>query len=186
MKRILLAISLVVFFGLLYSCGGSGVNAMADNPVEDSVAITKSLTEPALLRSLFPAPPQGFQYKDEYIAMDTATGEKMTNVIVVYEDESAAQVYLSVQDCLYAREFFTLATGLWNPEMTFDKEGSFARAIDLPEGQTGWESFDAKANQGTMILGINDRYLVSIRTEKMQGTDKIRNWVTAAWLANLP
>lgn len=149
-------------------------------------ASSQSLLRPEQLQQFVPAPLAGFQLTDQRGTIDTSTGVEISNLSLVFRNEANDMIILSLQDYLHHPEFYALASGLWNDDMAFERDGSYARRMELPERQKGWTSFDAEAVQGTMMIGVHDRFLASVRTEQLPDMIAITEWMQSGWLSKLP
>lgn len=147
---------------------------------------TKGILEPEHLVRLFPDPPVGFSIADTRSLMDTATGDSIANAALRLVNADSAEIIVTLSDYFYAREFYKLATGLWTPELSFEDGGNYARELRLPEGQSGWESFDVDSRQGTMLIGVKDRYLVSYQADGLDDLNAVRAWMSSGWMEKLP
>ena len=176
---LILLVSLVVF--------GCQPQQKADNETEKpTVAANTSLMQPEQLHQFVPDPPEGFQLADQRENIDTSTGVEISNLSLIFRNEASETFILSLQDYLNHAEFFSLANNLWNDEMAFERDGSYARRMELPEMQQGWTSYDAEALQGIMMIGVNERFLASVRTEQIKDISGITEWMQSGWLSNLP
>lgn len=151
-----------------------------------AVAASTSLLLPEQLHQVVPDPPEGFQLADQRQNIDTSTGVEISNLSLVFRNEASETFILSLQDYLNHAEFFSLANSLWNDEMAFERDGSYARRMELPEMQEGWTSYDAEALQGIMMIGVNKRFLASVRTEQIKDISGITEWMQSGWLSTLP
>lgn len=169
---------------ILMSCSGNpGQN---EGNAESAEQISADLIKPDDLQHYLPDPPKGFRQVNTLLATDSSTGEKISNVTCDFRDESKGRIIVTLQDYFHAREFYALATGLWNDDMAFERDGSYARPIILAEVDSGWVSYDDSVMQGTMMVGINDRFLLSLRTENLEGTSIAEGWVRSGWTKKLP
>jgi hypothetical protein len=147
---------------------------------------SKSLLNPEQLQQYIPAPLEGFQLADHRRNIDTSTGVEISNLSLVFRNEAEETIILSIQDYLNHPEFYSIANSLWNDEMAFEREGSYARTMELPDGQQGWISFDADARQGTMMIGVHQRFLASVRAEQLSDMTALTEWMQSGWLSTLP
>lgn len=166
-----------------FACNSGSSDKQGNSKSQSS---NKVLIEPEDLMSYFPDPPQGFEEINSFAAKDSSTGKDISTANLVFSDGKEGRMFIALQDYLLVEEFYRLATGLWNDSLSFERDGSFARPMDLPEGAKGWVSFDQDAKQGTMLIGIKDRYLFSLRTEQLDGTGMAEEWVKSGWIDKLP
>ncbi|HRY98170.1 MAG TPA: hypothetical protein P5550_03845 [Bacteroidales bacterium] len=149
-------------------------------------AVSPRLMTPENLLDLVPPPPQDYHVTNTILLTDTATGDSIANASLSMQGEGGEEIYVTVSDYLKVPQFYTLATGLWKPELSFERDGSYARELQLPKGQVGWESYDLSSMQGTALIGVKGRYLVSLRTEKMNPPEAARAWLLSGWIEKLP
>lgn len=167
----------------LSACSGDRKDA---SEAQQESLDAKDILEPEQLITLFPDPPAGFSIADTRSLMDTATGDSIANAALRLVNSDSAEIIVTLSDYFYAREFYKLATGLWTPELSFEDGGNYARELRLPEGQSGWESFDVDSRQGTMLIGVKDRYLVSCQADGLDDLNAVRAWMSSGWMDKLP
>jgi len=180
--RIAFKISLAILL-LASSCASPEQETASALPVEG--AGTRLLSPEELLRYV-PSPPAGYLILDTVFQLDTATGDPISNLGLVMENPAQEQIFLNLSDYFSAQEFFDLIAGLWQPELAFERDGSYARALDLPDRQGGWLSFDSAVQQGTMLVHAQERFVLSLRTEASPDMTDALGWATSGWLSKLP
>lgn len=77
-------------------------------------------------------------------------------------------INITILDYNAALSMYTMATAMWASGFKIDTSEEIAQSVSINDDIHGWESFKKKSKDASLILGVNDRFLVTIEGDNQQ------------------
>ncbi len=79
-----------------------------------------------------------------------------------YVNDSGDRISIVLLDYNAAYSMYSMATTMWASGFKIDTSEEFGQSINFGENINGWESYKKKRNNASVILGLGDRFLLTI------------------------
>jgi len=126
---------------------------------------------------------QGFlpQSLDGYEALepDGATlnmrGMSYSSASIEFHNAVGGHVKITLMDYRTASQLYQMATMAWTHGVSIDTPEEQAKGIKVTENIGGWQSFKKKSGEATVILGIGNRFLLTVEADNQESAEAALN-----------
>ena len=80
-------------------------------------------------------------------------------------------INVTLLDYNAAMSMYSMATAMWASGFKIDNSEETAQSISIADNINGWETLQKKSKNASLILGVNDRFLVTIEGNNQKNTD---------------
>ncbi len=87
---------------------------------------------------------------------------------VRFENEKGERINITLLDYNAAYSMYSMATAMWASGFKIDTSEELGQSINLGENINGWESFRKKQKNASVVLGIGDRFLLTIEGDNQK------------------
>src|SRR5690606_37344268 len=84
------------------------------------------------------------------------------------------EIKITLLDYNAALSMYSMATAMWSTGFKIDNSKEKSQSVKLTDEITGWETILKKSKDASLILGINDRFLLTIEAENQENTDLLK------------
>ncbi len=88
-----------------------------------------------------------------------------------YINDGGDKINISLLDYNAAYSMYSMATAMWASGFKIDTSEEYAQSINLGDNINGWESYKKKRNRASLILGLGDRFLLTIEGNNQENCD---------------
>lgn len=198
MKKINLLL-FVLPLSVLFACGGDdkieetdnidieknplgAIVKMGENMKEQAEKMEKQMEErkdaEALhyeeLMKYLPDNIDGYEREEPKGESINMTGMSYSSAQVRFSDDNHNHININILDYNAALSMYSMATAMWASGLKIDTSEEFAQSININENITGWESFKKKSNKASVVLGVNNRFLITLEGDNQEGTDYLK------------
>ena len=92
-----------------------------------------------------------------------------------YKKEDGSWVKVSIVDYNQAYGLYSAATAMWAMGMSVDTPNEKAGGIKMGDDIGGWEVFQKKSKNASVVLGVGSRFWVSVEADKQENTDFVKS-----------
>ncbi len=78
------------------------------------------------------------------------------------------QLKVALIDYNAALSMYSMATAMWATGFKIDTSEEMAQSVGLDENIHGWESIKKKRKDASLLLGVNDRFLITIEADSQE------------------
>lgn len=105
----------------------------------------------------------GFKRNEDPSGASMDMGEmSYSSAEVRFENEKGDRINITLLDYNAAYSMYSMATAMWASGFKIDTSEELGQSINLGENINGWESFRKKQKDASIVLGIGDRFLLTI------------------------
>lgn len=83
-------------------------------------------------------------------------------------------VRVSLIDYNATLSMYSMATAMWSTGIKVDNSDELAQTIKLNDKIAGWESFQKKSKDASIILGVNNRFFLTIEANSQSNTEFLK------------
>lgn len=80
-------------------------------------------------------------------------------------------INVTLLDYNAAMSMYSMATAMWASGFKIDNSEETAQSVSFADNINGWETLQKKSKDASLILGVNDRFLVTIEGNNQKNTD---------------
>lgn len=103
---------------------------------------------------------QGFSFSSSSIEF-TSSDDNYIRIIII--------------DYIAAYSMFQSATAMWASGMSYENDEMSAKSIEWSDNIAGWEEFNKIDNEATIVLGIGERFLLTIEADSQSGVSFVKS-----------
>lgn len=195
-------IAFLLFFPLLmvYSCGGDKSEEELENidveknPLGALMKMSKNMQESAekmqknaeskkdakalhyeeLIKYL-PETIVGYQINGEPKGASMDMQEmSYSSAEIEFKNEKGDRINITLLDYNAVYNMYTMATAMWASGFKIDTSEEIAQSIKMGDNINGWESFKKKSKDASVILGLGDRFLLTIEGNNQTDTKQLK------------
>ncbi|HEY8402419.1 MAG TPA: hypothetical protein VIK89_14220 [Cytophagaceae bacterium] len=100
-------------------------------------------------------------------------GMSFSSIEQIYRKDDN-RVKVSLIDYNAAYTMYTAATAIWSTGMSFEDNSQKANSVTI-DGLSGWEVFKKNEKSAELILGVGDRFLLTITADGQENTDFVKS-----------
>jgi hypothetical protein len=78
------------------------------------------------------------------------------------------EIEITILDYNAALSLYSMATAMWASGFKIDSSEEMAQSVSISESIHGWESIQKKSKEASLVLGVNDRFLITIEAENQE------------------
>lgn len=203
MKKIAFYIPLVIMALLIASCGGGNDEAEEEeidfekNPLgalmkmgENMEKQMKEIEEKAKereekgdvlameydeLQKYLPSSIDGYTAGEPDGATINMQGMSYSSATIGFTKDNGDFVKVSLLDYNAAFGLYNMATSMWALGISVNTPEEKASGIKFEDGITGWQSFKKKQNTATIVLGIGQRFMLTVEANNQEDTDFVKD-----------
>lgn len=90
------------------------------------------------------------------------TGMSYSSAEAKYVNDNGDRISIALLDYNAAYSMYSMATAMWSSGFKIDTSEEFGQSINFGKNINGWESYKKKRNDASVILGLGDRFLLTI------------------------
>ena len=102
-------------------------------------------------------------------------GTSYSSAEIEFKNENDDRIDITLLDYNAAYNMYSMATAMWSSGIKIDTSEEFGQSISLGDNVNGWESLKKKSNRATIILGLGDRFLLTIEGDNQEDTALLKN-----------
>jgi len=103
------------------------------------------------------------------------SGMSYSSAEVRYKNGNGDHINISLLDYNAAYSMYSMATAMWASGFKIDTSEEIAQSLNFSDNVNGWESFKKKSNKATIILGLGDRFLLTIEGDNQKNTANLKD-----------
>lgn len=125
------------------------------------------------LMKYLPESIEGYE-KNEPKGESVEMGEMSFSSAEVRFKNQQDEIKITLLDYNAALSMYSMATAMWSTGFKIDNSKEKSQSVKLTDEITGWETILKKSKDASLILGINDRFLLTIEAENQENTDLLK------------
>lgn len=102
-------------------------------------------------------------------------GMSYSSAEVAFKNGSGNRIDISLLDYYSAYSMYTMATAMWGSGLKINTSDEMAQSVSLGDDIKGWETFKKKSNHAALVLGIGDRFILTIEGDNQKDTEKLKS-----------
>jgi hypothetical protein len=127
------------------------------------------------LETYLPSDISGYTAGDPEGQTMSMQGFSFSSASIEFYNSDDNSIRITLIDYIAASSMFQAATAMWGSGMSYENDEMSARSIDWSDNIAGWEEFNKVDNEATLVLGIGDRFLLTIEAENQSGIDFVKS-----------
>ena len=177
-------LTVLFFVFVLVSCGvkeGQGESLELINPSEDKATSGLKISEVDEpihykdLQKFLPIAIEGYEMEDpEGTALDMQ-GYSVSSAMAEYLNSSGGYIRISILDYNAAKSLYKTSTSMWGMGITIDSDDEYAKSFTLSNGLSGWETFEKINKKANVVIGVQDRLLITVESNNQIDTQKSKD-----------
>lgn len=203
MKRIAFYIPLVIMALLIASCGGGNDEAEEEeidiekNPLGALLKMGEKMgkqmkesekkakereakgdvlaMEYDVLQKYLPSSLEGYTAGEPDGATINMQGMSYSSASIDFTKDNGDFVKVLLLDYNAAFGLYNVATSMWAMGISINTPEEKASGIEIENGIAGWQSFKKKQNTATIVLGIGQRFMLTIEANNQEDTDFVKD-----------
>lgn len=80
-------------------------------------------------------------------------------------------INVTLLDYNAAMSMYSMATAMWASGFKIDNSEETAQSVSIADNINGWETLKKKSRDASLVLGVNDRFLVTIEGNNQKSLD---------------
>ena len=92
---------------------------------------------------------------------------------VEYKNEDGNKIKVSLIDYNVAGQLYQMATAMWATGMKIDSPNEKAMGVSVSDNIKGWQSYKKKKRKASVVLGIGERFLLSVEADDQNDVSKV-------------
>ena len=119
---------------------------------------------------------------NDYTRIDDPKGASMdmsgmsySSAEVRFENDNGDRINIALLDYNAAYSMYSMATAMWASGFKIDTSDEFGQSINFGKNINGWESYKKKQNDASVVLGIGDRFLLTIEGNNQENCDFLKD-----------
>ncbi len=102
-------------------------------------------------------------------------GASHSSAEVEFKNKNGNRINISLIDYNAAYSMYSMATAMWASGFKIDTSEEIAQSLNFEDNINGWESYKKKSNRANIILGLGDRFLLTIDGDNQKNTDALKS-----------
>ncbi|MDT8412742.1 MAG: hypothetical protein RQ875_09790 [Vicingaceae bacterium] len=102
-------------------------------------------------------------------------GTSYSNADITFKNEAGERIKVSLLDYNAALSMYSMATAMWTSGLKIDTKDELAQSYTVNDEISGWETFKKKTGKASVILGINNRFMLTIEADKQENCDNVKS-----------
>ena len=102
-------------------------------------------------------------------------GTSYSNADITFKNEAGDRVKISLLDYNAALSMYSMATAMWSSGLKIDTKDELAQSFNINDQISGWETFKKKTGKASVVLGINDRFMLTVEADKQENCDNVKS-----------
>lgn len=92
---------------------------------------------------------------------------------------------VTILDYNAAMSMYTMATAMWATGFKVDTSDELAQSVSINDNIHGWETYKKKSKDASLVLGVNDRFLITIEGDNQEDMGLLKDIAKSMDLKNL-
>ncbi|PCJ25151.1 MAG: hypothetical protein COA97_08370 [Flavobacteriales bacterium] len=128
------------------------------------------------LMKYLPKSIDGYTQKNEPkgASMDM-TGMSYSSAEVKFENNNGDRISVALIDYNAAYSMYSMSTAMWASGFKIDTSEEIGQSISLGDNINGWESYKKKRKNASVMLGIGNRFLLTIEGGNQENCDFLKD-----------
>ena len=128
----------------------------------------------------------GYQRNEDPKGASMDMGEmSYSSAEIRFENENGDRIKITLFDYNAAYSMYSMATAMWASGFKIDTSEELGQSINLGENINGWESFNKKQKDASVVLGIGDRFLLNIEGNNQKDCEFLKEVAKSMDLSKL-
>ena len=102
-------------------------------------------------------------------------GMSYSTADVRFKNDNGDYIKITLMDYNAAYNLYGAATGMWAMGMKIDSKTELSQGIKFSDNINGWESFKKKTGKAELVLGVGDRFLLTINGSNQENCDFLKD-----------
>jgi hypothetical protein len=102
------------------------------------------------------------------------SGMSYSSAEVRFIDDEDNEINITLLDYNAALSMYSMTTAMWASGLKIDTKDEFAQSIKFDDNINGWETYQKKTGTASLILGIGNRFLLTIEGDKQKNCDNLK------------
>jgi hypothetical protein len=102
-------------------------------------------------------------------------GASYSSAEIEFKNENGNRIDIVLIDYNAAYSMYSMATAMWSSGFKIDTSEEIAQSLNFEDNINGWESFKKKSKHASIILGLGDRFLLTIEGDNQKDTEALKN-----------
>lgn len=193
-QTLLIALSIILF-----ACGGKDKSQddnidMEKNPLGAAMKMAKNMQEQAEkmekdmenrkvakamhyeeLIKFLPTEIDGYTAKEPDGGTVEMQGISYSNADITFKNEAGERIKVSLLDYNAALSMYIMATAMWTSGLKIDTKDELAQSYNISDDISGWETFKKKSGKASIVIGISNRFMLSIDADNQKNCDNVKS-----------
>ena len=70
---------------------------------------------------------------------------------------------------------YSMATAMWNSGLKIDTKDELAQSYTINDEISGWETFKKKTGKASVVVGISNRFMLTIEADNQENCDNVKS-----------
>ncbi|MBW6484388.1 MAG: hypothetical protein K0B10_15200 [Vicingaceae bacterium] len=102
-------------------------------------------------------------------------GTSYSNADITFKNEVGERIKVSLLDYNAALSMYSMATAMWTSGLKIDTKDELAQSYTMSEKISGWETYKKKTGKASIVIGISNRFMLTIEADKQENCDNVKN-----------
>lgn len=112
-------------------------------------------------------------------------GTSYSNVDITFKNEAGERIKVSLLDYNAALSMYSMATAMWTSGLKIDSKDELSQSYNINDKISGWETFKKKTGKASVVIGISNRFMLTIEADKQENCDHVKSIAKSMDLDNL-
>ena len=102
-------------------------------------------------------------------------GTSYSNADITFKNEAGERIKVSLLDYNAALSMYSMATAMWTSGLKIDTKEELAQSYTINDEISGWETFKKKTGQASVVIGISNRFMLTIEADNQKNCDNVKS-----------
>ena len=102
-------------------------------------------------------------------------GTSYSNADITFKNEAGERIKISLLDYNAALSMYSMATAMWNSGLKIDTKDELAQSYTVNDEISGWETFKKKTGKASVVVGISNRFMLTIEADNQENCDNVKS-----------
>jgi len=126
------------------------------------------------LQKFLPESINGYSKDEPNGATMNMSGMSYSSVGCNYKKDDGNYIRVNLVDYNAAFNLYTAATAMWTAGLKIDTPEEKTSGFKVDDNISGWESYKKKSNDVSVVVGVGNRFLITVEANKQENTDFVK------------
>jgi len=102
-------------------------------------------------------------------------GASYSSANVSFKNDKGERIKVTLLDYNAAMAMYGMATAMWASGFKIDTKDELAQSYNINDKIAGWETFKKKSGNASVILGISNRFLLTVEADNQKNCDNVKS-----------